>query len=140
MSIHPQGENNAGYADDYPGRHRDIYDCTFSNLISTWRQRWCGQQEEFGADCGSWQVGGQLYIYIIYIPTYLRIYIIYIIYISTCVSGSSPSASCSWRPTRSRPPTWPGPSSDGDRSPIMCTVQYSTVQYSTVQYSIMCPQ
>ena len=60
MSIHPQGENNAGYADDYPGRHRDIYDCTFSNLISTWRQRWCGQQEEFGADCGSWQVGGQL--------------------------------------------------------------------------------
>ena len=26
-------------------------------MISTWRQRWCGQQEEFGADCGSWEVG-----------------------------------------------------------------------------------
>ena len=55
--IYAQGENNAGYADDYTGRHRDIYDCTFSNMISTWRQRWCGQQEEFGADCGSWEVG-----------------------------------------------------------------------------------
>ena len=44
-------------------------------MISTWRQRWCGQQEEFGADCGSWQVGGLLHMYIIYIPIYVSTYL-----------------------------------------------------------------
>ena len=105
--IYAQGENNAGYADDYTGRHRDIYDCTFSNMISTWRQRWCGQQEEFGADCGSWEVGhSSVSTLSTYLSMYLHIYVT--IYVS--MSYSSPSASCSWRPTRSRPPTWPGPS------------------------------
>ena len=54
-------------------------------MISTWRQRWCGQQEEFGADCGSWEVGHSsvsslptylsmyLHIYVTtYLPTYLQ--------------------------------------------------------------------
>ena len=36
-----QGENNAGYpGNDYGGHNRDIYDCTFKQMIESWRQRW----------------------------------------------------------------------------------------------------
>ena len=43
-----QGENNAGYSNsNYRGHNRDIYDCTFSNLITSWRQNWHNSDPEF---------------------------------------------------------------------------------------------
>ena len=39
-AIWYQGEQNAGYPDGYGGRNRAIYDCTFKQMINSWRQRW----------------------------------------------------------------------------------------------------
>ena len=45
-------------------------------MISTWRQRWCGQQEEFGADCGSWEVGhSSVSALSTFLSMYLHIYV-----------------------------------------------------------------
>lgn len=40
-----QGEQNAGYPGDYAGHNRDIYDCTFLSMISSWRTRWLTETE-----------------------------------------------------------------------------------------------
>ena len=36
-----QGENNAGYEDsEYRGHNRELYECNFAGLISSWRRYW----------------------------------------------------------------------------------------------------